>query len=151
MRISCVVLKPDFADSSAPGSIPAHVPLDSVAHWYAPFFGSLPYLTKNSDVEIVVLRHQLKILRHQVGRADLRKSDRLFLAALSRILVRSNARPKRQSPDGPYLSICHCRPNVSASVRSPRIRRPESRVTETSSANPKPHNSHWPRSVFCCS
>jgi putative transposase len=49
----------------------------------------LPHFNQNSnDLEIVVLRHQLKILRRQVARLDLRPADRLFLAALSRILPR---------------------------------------------------------------
>ena len=49
----------------------------------------LPLLNQNSnDLEIIVLRHQVKILRRQVRRLDLRPRDRLFLAALSRILPR---------------------------------------------------------------
>jgi hypothetical protein len=41
-----------------------------------------------SDFENVVLRHQLKALRRQVGRPRYRPSDRLFLAAASRLLPR---------------------------------------------------------------
>lgn len=40
------------------------------------------------DVEIAVLRHQLGVLRRQVGRPKWRASDRLFLAASSRFLGR---------------------------------------------------------------
>ena len=40
----------------------------------------------NSDIELVVLRHQLKVLKRQVSRPRLRRRDRLFMAAISRVL-----------------------------------------------------------------
>lgn len=40
----------------------------------------------DADVEVVVLRHQLMVLKRQVGRPRLRRRDRLFMAALSRAL-----------------------------------------------------------------
>lgn len=43
---------------------------------------------RSKDLEIVVLRHELAILRRQVSRPELKDFDRVFLAAASRLLSR---------------------------------------------------------------
>lgn len=44
------------------------------------------------ELEIVVLRHELSVLRRQVGRLELKPTDRVFLAAASRLLPRQRWR-----------------------------------------------------------
>jgi putative transposase len=44
------------------------------------------------ELEIVVLRHELAVLGRQVVRPELRRSDRVFLAAASRLLPRASWR-----------------------------------------------------------
>jgi putative transposase len=41
------------------------------------------------ELEIVVLRHEVTVLRRQTSRAQLTTTDRVFLAAASRLLPRS--------------------------------------------------------------
>lgn len=50
-------------------------------------------------VEIVVLRHELGVLRRQLSRAEFEPADRVVLAALSRVLPR--ARWRRHSRCSP--------------------------------------------------
>jgi putative transposase len=44
----------------------------------------------SKDLEIVVLCHQLAVLRRQVRRPAFRAADRVFLSAASRLLPRIN-------------------------------------------------------------
>lgn len=43
----------------------------------------------NTEVEVVVLRHQLMVLRRHVAKPRLRRRDRLFMAAISSALPRA--------------------------------------------------------------
>ena len=47
---------------------------------------------RSTEVELLVLRHELKILRRQISRPRFRRPDRMFLAAASRLFERSSWR-----------------------------------------------------------
>jgi putative transposase len=51
------------------------------------------------ELEIVVLRHELAVLRRQVARPQLQESDRVFLAAASRLLGRASRQSFFVQPD----------------------------------------------------
>jgi hypothetical protein len=52
-----------------------------------------------ADLEVVVLRHQLAILRRQVKRPVYRRTDRAFLAVASRVLPRETWRSFMVRPE----------------------------------------------------
>ena len=43
---------------------------------------------REKEIEILLLRHQLRVLEHQVARPQLTPADRALLAAFSRVLPR---------------------------------------------------------------
>src|SRR5438128_12330082 len=47
-----------------------------------------PSADRELEIEVVVLRHQVKVLSRKVGRPKLRRIDKAFLAACSRVAPR---------------------------------------------------------------
>jgi hypothetical protein len=61
-----------------------------LAAMHLPVPGSALRGDRSTQIEVLVLRHQVAVLRRQVHRPDLQHANRVLLAALSRLLRRSS-------------------------------------------------------------
>src|SRR5436189_4433961 len=93
----------------------------SLAYWVVRRLFELLVLFGRSErakeLEILMLRHELQVLRRRVGRPRLRSADRVLLAALGQVLPRKR---RRSFLDQPATLL---RRPQSSSVTSSRWRR----------------------------
>jgi hypothetical protein len=89
------------------------------------WLGLLARTGASKDAEILILRHQLTVLRRQVARPRPSWADRTLQAALSRLVPRSGGSPAvRHAGDGPALAA---RPGPASLARPGRSGRPPTR------------------------
>jgi len=91
-HMGVILLKGTFSLRVAPTSGDVASPVMLFALLYAVLrrlIGSChPSGDRELEIEVVVLRHQVKVLSRKVGRPKLRRIDKAFLAACSRVLPR---------------------------------------------------------------
>jgi hypothetical protein len=76
------------------------------------------------ELEIVVLRHELSVLRRQAGRPHLRSSDRIFLAAASRLLPRARWQSFLVNTDNTAAVAVGCTNTIPLQIGLSRTRFP---------------------------
>jgi hypothetical protein len=90
------------------------------------FLASLARLAVRSgrsrDVEIIVLRHELMVLRRQVDRPALTDGDRSLLGAIAQALPLSVPETRSWQPDPHYAFLPQTTRSVTASLWVPNIR-----------------------------
>jgi putative transposase len=72
------------------------------------------------DVELLVLRHELEVLRRQVARPHLRAADRALLAAAACHLPRASRGARLVTPDAVALASCARASEVATAARPAR-------------------------------
>lgn len=107
---------------------------------------------RSKEVEVLVLRHQVAVLRRQVQRPDFQPADRALLAILSRVLRRPSWGVFMVTPATllrwhrdliarrwTYPHRKPGRPGTAAGLRETVLRLARERARHTAGARPRPH------------